>query len=114
MLTAAQDQALPTRWRKVNIEKGDGSSFCRLCGERDETTFHILSECSRIAGTEYKKRHDGVARLVHWSLSTRFGFATCEKWYDHMTETVLENEKAKILWDMCIQTDNSKKARYSS
>ena len=41
MLTAAQDQALPTRWRKVNIEKRQGTPLCRMCNERDETTFHI-------------------------------------------------------------------------
>ena len=26
--------------------------------ERDETVMHILSECSKLAQTEYKKRHD--------------------------------------------------------
>ena len=64
LITAAQDQALPTRWRKVNIEKQAGTSLCRMCNERDETIFHILSECSKIAQTEYKKRHDKVAQLV--------------------------------------------------
>ena len=38
MLTAAQDQALSTRWRKVNIEKREGTTLCRLCTEKDETT----------------------------------------------------------------------------
>ena len=111
MLTAAQDQALPTRWRKKHIEKQIETSLCRLCGEREETTFHILSECGKIAPTEYKKRHDGVAKIVHWNLSRQCGFKTSKKWYDHQTETVIENEKAKILWDMSIQTDHVIQAR---
>ena len=111
MLTAAQDQALSTRWRKVNIEKREGTPLCRLCNERDETTFHILSECTKIAGTEYKKRHDGVAKIVHWNLCKQYGFQTKKKWYDHETETVMENENAKILWDMMIQTDHVITAR---
>jgi len=40
LITAAQDQALPTRWRKVKIEKQSGTSLCKMCNERDETTFH--------------------------------------------------------------------------
>ena len=28
-----------------------------------------------------------------------------EKWYDHETETVTENEDVTILWDMPIHTD---------
>ena len=61
MLTAAQGQALPTRWRKIQIE----TSMCGLRGEKEETTFYILFECSQVAATEYKKRHDGVANIVH-------------------------------------------------
>ena len=57
MLTAAQDQALPTRWRKKQIEKMIATSMCSLCGET-EVTFYILCECSKIAATKYKKRHD--------------------------------------------------------
>ena len=58
MLTAAQYQALPTRWRTKKIEKKIETSMCRLCGEKEATTFHILCECSKIARAEYKKRHD--------------------------------------------------------
>ena len=36
--------------------------MCRLCGDRDETINHIISECSKLAQKEYKARHDWVAR----------------------------------------------------
>ena len=111
MLTAAQDQALPTRWRKINIEKREGTSLCQLCNVKDETMFHILSECTKIAETEYRKRHDGVARLVHWNLCKQYGLNRSGKWYDHKIDTVIENEKAKIVWDMRIQTDQMITAR---
>ena len=34
------------------------TSECRLCGDRDETINHIISECSKLAQKEYKTRHD--------------------------------------------------------
>ena len=37
LITAAQDQALPTRWRKAHIEKQAGAPMCRICDKREET-----------------------------------------------------------------------------
>ena len=45
MLMAAQDQALRTNWISVMIDKRQESAMCRMCGERDETISHIVSEC---------------------------------------------------------------------
>ena len=55
LITAAQDQALPTRLRKVNIEKQSGTAKYRMCNERDGRIFHILSECSKVAQSDYRK-----------------------------------------------------------
>ena len=92
MLTVAQDQALPARWRKKHIEKQIETSMCRLCG-KEETAFHILCECSKIAATEYNKRHDGVASIVHWNLTPQYRFKATKEGYDYQTETVLENQR---------------------
>ena len=111
MLTVAQDQALPARWRKKHIEKQIETSMCRLCG-KEETAFHILCECSKIAATEYNKRHDGVASIVHWNLTPQYRFKATKEWYGYQTETVLENQKkTKILWGMSIKTNHVIQAR---
>lgn len=110
-LMAAQDQALPTRNYKVTIMKQVGTKKCRMCGERDETVMHILSECSKLAQTEYKKRHDKVATLIHWELCKKYGFNHSKKWYDHRAEAVLEHHDIKILWDFNIRTDKVIEAR---
>ena len=111
LITAAQDQALPTRWKKVHIEKQGGTPLCRMCNEKEETIFHILSECQKLAQTEYKKRHDKVAQLVHWNLCRKYGLHHSRNWYNHVAEKVSENERAKILWDFSIQTDHVIQAR---
>ena len=109
LLLAAQDQALRTRWIMKNIDKKDVQDKCRLCGERDETVAHIVSECKQLAQNEYKKcRHDKVAAMLHWSLCQQYGFPCTEKSYEHVITKemrVLENDEVKVLWDFPIQTD---------
>ena len=50
------------------------NSKCRLCGDRDETINHIISECSILAQKEYKARHDWVGKVIHWEMCKKFKF----------------------------------------
>ena len=76
-----------------------------------ETISHIVSECEKLAQKEYKRRHDNVARIVHWKLCGKYNLKRSEKWYEHAPEDVVENEEVKILWDVMIQCDREIKAR---
>ena len=105
MIMAAQDQALRTRYVQRAIDGTNISPKCRKCNQKDETINHITSECSAMAQTQYKKRHDTVARAVHWSLCKKYQMPCSNKWYEHQPETVIENDNAKLLWDFGIRTD---------
>ena len=72
---------------------------------------HLGSGCSKLAQQEYKRRHDNVARVVHWDLLGKCGFSRGDKWLEHVPETVLENHDYKLLWDYNIQTDHKISAR---
>ena len=106
LLTAAQDQALRTNAIKVKIDKQEGDPTCRMCKAKEESVGHLVSECSKLAQTEYKGRHDKVATAVHWSLCEKYGIERAERWYKHRAEAVVETERVKILWDFNIQTDH--------
>ena len=58
LLIAAQDNTVRTNHIKARIDKTQQNSKCRLCGDRDETMNHIISECSKLAQKKYKTRHD--------------------------------------------------------
>ena len=91
-----------TEGRKDNAN--DNNS--RMCGKGEESISHILAECEKLAQKQCRNwRHDRVVRMIHWELCRRYGFKCAEKWYDHIPEGVLENEKSKILLDVRIQTD---------
>ena len=47
LLIAAQNNAVRTNHIKATIDKTQQNSKCRLCGDRDETINHIISECSK-------------------------------------------------------------------
>ncbi len=100
MLMAAQDQALRTKYIRNVIDKEDISATCRLCGDRDETVAHIVSECKMLAQKQYMNwRHDKIARVIRWELCKKYNMYHAEKWYEHKPKSVVENENAKILWD---------------
>ena len=66
MLMAAQDQAIRTRWVQKNIDRMDIIETCRMCGDKEETISHIVSECKQLAQKEYEvSRHDKVAAILH-------------------------------------------------
>ena len=51
-LIAAQNNAIRTNHMKARIDKTPQNSKCRLSGDRDKTTNHIIRECSKLAQKE--------------------------------------------------------------
>ena len=111
LLCAAQEQAIRTNYIKHHIDKSIDSPMCRMCGKCGESVQHIVSGCEKLAQKEYKRRHDNVAKKIHWDLCKRHDLEHHEKWYDHIPEGAIENDKIKLLWDINIQCDNVIEAR---
>ena len=65
LLMAAQNSNIRTNHIKARIDKTQQNSKCRLCGDRDETINHIISECSKLAQKEYKARHVRLGTVIH-------------------------------------------------
>ena len=73
MIMAAQEQAIRTNVIKAKIDKTQEEIKCRMCGQLDETVNHIISECSKLAQKEYKRRHDWVRKRIHWEVCRKNG-----------------------------------------
>ena len=65
---------------KYHINKSVDSPSCRMCGKTGEIISHTVSECSKLIQTEYKRRHENVATMVHWELCKKFNLEKSEKW----------------------------------
>ena len=110
-IVAAQDQAIRTNYIKVAIDRLQADPIWRMCKQNNEAISHIVSSCLKLAQKEYKKRHDNVARAIHWNLSGKYGFERNERWYDHIPDSVLQNEDYKMLWDFSVRADHEIDAR---
>ena len=110
-ICAAQERALRTNYTKKKIDKTLENSLRRLCGERRETVQHIICECKKLAQCDYKRKHDTVAKLVHWKLREKHNLERKQKWYEHCPERVVEDDDVKLIWDINIQCDNVMEAR---
>ena len=82
-----------------------------MCGQCGESVQHIASGCEKLAQKEYKRRHDNVAKKIHWDLCKRHEIEHQEKWYDHIPDNVVENDSVKLPRDLNIQCDNVIEAR---
>ena len=105
LIIAAQDQSLATRSYHHRIIKDGTDPQCRICGRYEETIDHIISGCPELAKTEYIHQHNKAAAYLHWKICREYNIKTADKWYEHQPNTVTENDKITILWDMPLQTD---------
>ena len=103
MICAAQEQASRTNYTKNKIDKISENPLCRICGERGETVQHLICECKKLAQREYKKRHDTVAKFVHWELCEKHNLERKEKWYEHCSKGAVEDDDVKLIWYINIQ-----------
>uniref|UniRef100_A0A3P9J433 Carbohydrate sulfotransferase n=1 Tax=Oryzias latipes TaxID=8090 RepID=A0A3P9J433_ORYLA len=65
---------------------------------------HITAGCKMLAGKAYMERHNQVAGIIYRNMCAEYELETPRsKW--ETPPKVVENERAKILWDFQIQAD---------
>jgi len=108
-LTAMQDQVILTRnYKKYILKQPDTEELCRRCRKESETIQHITAACEQLAPTEYVKRHDGLAKIIHQKLAKAAELIDDKSpYYKYTSANVLENENFKLYWNRSILTDKT-------
>ena len=57
----------------------------------------MVRECSKHAQREYRRRHDNVARIVHWEMCRLYEMNRADKWFEHQPSSVQETDRTKVL-----------------
>ena len=89
--------------RSWKVTKGlieDGK--CRLCREQKKTVEHLLAGCKKIANSEYLTRRNRAPIVMAVAWAKEYHLVKKEvKWYKERWTRghVLENARAKLLWD---------------
>ena len=87
LITAAQDQALNTRYYSKHIIKQGSTDRCRMCHTRAETVEHIVSGCQTLAADKYLNRHNQVAAQLHLDICKHYAIKVdAQHWYQHNPE----------------------------
>jgi hypothetical protein len=106
-LTAIQDQVtLRRKYKKHILKQPNTDELCGKCGKESETFQHITAACEQLTLTEYVKRHDGVAKVIHQKLTEAAELIEDKSpYYKYTPANVLENDNFKLYWNRSIITD---------
>lgn len=110
LLTAAQEQAINTRYHDYKIHKRLPDGKCRYCKDKDETIDHIMSACPVLAKEEYLHRHNNVCTQIHYNICENYGCdVEVDKWYKHKPRSIClsKDKETRILYDEPVQTDRT-------
>jgi hypothetical protein len=100
-----QEQMVPNKGLERVRGKQMEDATCRLCKKAPEGVKHWLNACEYLAKVEYLKRHDQTLRVFYAEVLKKYGMEPIElHWYKIPVETVRENEKALVIWNLRIPT----------
>ena len=108
-LAAIQDQVISTRnYKKYILKQPHIDELCRRCGKELEMIQHITAACEQLAPTEYVKRYDELAKVIHQKLAEAAELSEGKSpYYKYTPASVLENDNFKLYWNRSILTDKT-------
>jgi hypothetical protein len=108
-LTAIQEQVILTRNdKKYILKQPNTDELCRRCGKESETFQPTTAACEQLAPTEYVKRRDGLADVIHQKLAEAAELIEDKSpFYKYTPANVLETDNIKLYWNRSILTDKT-------
>jgi hypothetical protein len=90
------------------LKQPNTEELFRRCGKESETIQHITAACEQLTPTEYAKRHDGVAKVIHQELAEADELIEDgSPYYNYTPANVLENDNFKVYWNRSIITNKT-------
>jgi hypothetical protein len=73
-----------------------------------ETIEHVITGCPILAPTDYKNRHDQVAKIIHIELDKIHNLLhTSPPYYIYPPDPHMENDSSKLYWDKQITSNKT-------
>ena len=95
------EQTVETRsWKETRGLADNGS--CRICTQHSETVEHLIARCTKLAKSEYLTWHNRELMILAVAWTKQQELVDQEAiWYKQRWDRgiVLENDKAKLVWD---------------
>ena len=95
------EQMVETKaWKAARGQIEDGR--CRICFSHGKTVEHLVAGCRVLANSEYLTKHNHALMILAVAWAKEYEHIGEDAvWYKERWEqgTVLENGKAKLVWD---------------
>ncbi len=103
-----RQQILPTRmYYSAKLQQQQPTTKCRFCGKKDETVYHVLSNCDALSPSDYVARHNAGLKCLFFALLKKHNLIDrTPAWYSPgKPSPVYENQTIKLTWDIPIFTE---------
>ena len=100
IMTLLQEMVETRSWKEARGLTDDSS--CRICSQHSETVEHLVAGCTKLAKNKYLTRHNQTLMILAVAWEKQKELVRQEAiWYEQRWDrgTVLENDKAKGVWD---------------
>ena len=83
---------------------GGAPGICPHCKERPKSVDHLASQCNRMLGHDYTRRHNEVVKCIHLFLCNKYGIKRSKRLRTHSVQEITANADVEIRVDTTIAT----------
>ena len=105
----AQDEAYLCYLQDRNMFGGD-PGICQHCKERTKSVDHLATQCSKMLGYDYTRRHNEVVKCIHLLLCNKYGIKRSKRLRNHSVQEINANSDVEIRVDTTVTTTTKQSA----
>jgi hypothetical protein len=83
---------------------GGAPGLCPHCTERTKSVDHLATQCNRMLGHDYTRRHNEVVKCIHLFLCNKYGIKRSKRLRTHSVQEISANADVEIRVDTTVAT----------
>jgi len=84
--------------------------MCPHCKERSKSVDHLASQCNRMLGHDYTRRHNEVVKCIHLFLCNKYNIKRSKRLRSHSVQEITANADVEIRVDTTVATSTRQSA----
>ena len=84
--------------------------MCPHCKERSKSVDHLASQCNRMLGHDYTRRHNEVVKCIHLFLCNKYNIKRSKRHRSHSVQEITANADVEIRVDTTVATSTRQSA----
>ena len=89
---------------------GGAPGICPHCKERPKSVDHLATQCNRMLGHDYTRRHNEVVKCIHLFLCNKYGIKRSKRLRTHSVQEISANADVEIRVDTTVATSTKQSA----